>query len=390
MSAHANARMVIVGGGPVGLALALASSALTGVDVEVIERGTAAHQKLPEPFDHRVYALSNASIEMLRTLGVALPPARMAPVRAMQICGDAHVDTGKLNFDSGQSLATIIEHAALMRAMETRLSQDGRILIRRGVSPVELQSSEGTHRRIVLSDGEKIDADLLIGADGSRSQIREWAGIDTTVKDYESVGVVANFATERHHGDIARQWFTHDAVLAYLPLAGNHISIVWSMQTDTADALPIDDAAAFSHAVEAAGQAALGSLTLVSPVGRFPLSRIIARHWVLPGLALIGDAAHTVHPLAGQGVNLGFADVRNMVTVLRARSALSAIGDLAVLRRFERSAREAAWAVGTMTDRLRSLYLSEGDAARWLRNDGIGCLNRIPLAKMLLINYASR
>ena len=390
MSSHGNARMVIVGGGPVGLALALASSDLADIDVEVIERGAAASEKLPQPFDHRVYALSNASIEMLRTLGVALPSARIAAVRAMQIHGDSNLDPGKLDFNSGQSLATIVEHAAVMRAMETRLSEHGRVRIHRGVSPVEMQSMDENRRRIILSDGAIIDADLLIAADGSRSQIREWAGIATTVKDYQSVGVVANFATERHHGDIARQWFTHDAVLAYLPLPGNHLSMVWSMPRDAADALSIDDVTAFSKAVAAAGHAELGSLTLVSLIGRFPLSRIMARHWVMPGLALIGDAAHTVHPLAGQGVNLGFADVRNMVAVLRDRSTLSAIGDLAVLRRFERRAREAAWAVGTMTDRLRSLYLSEDSAARWLRNDGIGWLNRNPFAKSLLIDYASR
>ena len=390
MSAHGNARMVIVGGGPVGLALALACSTLADIDVEVIERGAAASEELPEPFDHRVYALSNASLELLRILGVALPSARMAPVRAMQIHGDGNLDDCKLDFNSGQSLATIVEHAALMRAMETRLSEVERVHVRRGVSPVEMQSTGGNRRRVVLSDGEFIDADLLIAADGSRSQIREWSDIAITVKDYESVGVVANFATERHHGDIARQWFTHDSVLAYLPLPGNHISIVWSMPRNSAEAMSNNDAATFSEAVTAAGHAALGSLTLVSPIGRFPLSRIIAQHWVLPGLALIGDAAHTVHPLAGQGVNLGFADVRNMVAVLRDRSTLSAIGDLAVLRRYERSAREAAWAVGTMTDRLRSLYLSGDSAARWLRNDGIGWLNRSPSAKSLLVNYASR
>ena len=107
-------------------------------------------------------------------------------------------------------------------------------------------------------------------------------------------------------------------------------------------------------------------------------------------MALIGDAAHAVHPLAGQGVNLGFADVRNLVAVLRGRSAFSAIGDLALLRRYERGAREAAWAVGEMTDRLRSLYLSDAGFARWLRNDGVDLLNRLPVAKSLLIDYASR
>ena len=142
--------------------------------------------------------------------------------------------------------------------------------------------------------------------------------------------------------------------------------------------------------MEAAGQASLGTFSLVSPIARFPLSRVMAHDWAQPGLALIGDAAHAVHPLAGQGVNLGFADVRNLVSVLQGRSAFSAIGDLAVPRRYERSAREAAWLVGETTDRLRSIYLSDAGSARWLRNEGIGLLNRLPAVKSLLIDYASR
>ena len=380
--------MVIVGGGPVGLALAIATSQLPGVDVTVIERGPAADEVLPEPFDHRVYALSPASLAMLRELGVAFPSARMAKVRAMQVCGGYR--QSRLDFNSGQSLAAIVEHAAIMQRLQTRLSQDGRVRIRHGIAPVEMRSLAGNRREITLSDGRKIEADLLIAADGSRSRIREWAGISTTAKDYKSDGVVANFRTERPHGDIARQWFTHDAVLAWLPLPGNHVSIVWSVGREKSKALPSNDPAAFCRAVEAAGQSSLGTLSLVSPIARFPLSRVMANGWVQPGLALMGDAAHAVHPLAGQGVNLGFADVRNMVSLLRARSTFSAIGDLALLRRYERSAREAAWAVGEMTDRLRSLYLSEAAAARWLRNDGIDWLNRLPAAKALLIDYASR
>jgi 2-polyprenyl-6-methoxyphenol hydroxylase-like FAD-dependent oxidoreductase len=155
-------------------------------------------------------------------------------------------------------------------------------------------------------------------------------------------------------------------------------------------ALPSEDAGAFCRAVETAGYSALGSLTLVSPVARFPLARTLVQDWVAPGMALIGDAAHTVHPLAGQGVNLGFADVRNMVEVLRGRSRLSAIGDIALLRKYERAARESAWAVGELTDRLRGMYLSKGAVARWMRNEGMSSLNRLPPAKSLLINYASR
>ena len=383
-----SARIVIVGGGPVGLALALATSQLPGVEVSVIERGPAVGENLPEPFDHRVYALSPASLATLRGMGVVLPTARMATLRAMQVSGDR--GHSRLDLNRGQSLATIVEHAAIMQALQTRLQQDGRVPIRRGTVPVDMRSLGANRRELTLSDGSHSEADLLIAADGSRSQIREWAGISTSVKDYESDGVVANFRAERTHGDIARQWFTHDAVLAYLPLPGNHISIVWSVSKEMSNALPSGDAAAFCRAVQDAGQSSLGTLSLVSPIARFPLSRILAHVWVQPGLALIGDAAHAVHPLAGQGVNLGFADVDRMVAVLRGRSTFSAIGDLALLRRYERSGREAAWAVGEMTDRLRSLYLSDTTAARWLRNDGIDWLNRLPAAKSLLIDYATR
>lgn len=384
-------RMVIVGGGPVGLALALATSALPGVEVTVIERGPAVGAVLPAPFDHRVYALSLASLAMLQELGVALPAARMAKVRAMQVNGDGgQIGPGRLDFNGGQPLAAIVEHAALMQALQGRLSQEGRVRILHGVSPIEMRSLGGNGRELTLSDERKIAGDLLIAADGSRSQIREWAGITVSVKDYESDGVVANFKAERPHGDTARQWFTHDAILAYLPLPDNHISIVWSVSKGASKVLPSNDADAFCRAAEAAGHSSLGTFSLVSPIARFPLLRIIANDWVQPGLALIGDAAHAVHPLAGQGVNLGFADVRNMAAVLRGRSAFSAIGDVALLRRYERRGREAAWAVGEMTERLRALYLSDATAARWLRNGGIDLLNRLSPAKAQLIDYASR
>lgn len=387
-----NARLVIVGGGPVGLTLALAASMLHGISIDLIERGTAAPDKFPEPFDHRVYALSPATLDFLGGLGVALPSSRIAAVRAMEVYGDRIDDTGRsqIDFNTGQALATIVEHAVLMRALEVRLEQVGRVNIHRGVSPTRLQISRGNRREIVLTDGQRFESDLLVAADGGHSRIREFAGFDVAVTDYDSDGVVANFSAEHHHGDIARQWFSADAVLAYLPLPGKYISIVWSVGKEFSRALPSDDADAFCRAVELAGHSALGRLSLISPVARFPLARTVVQSWVAPGLALIGDAAHTVHPLAGQGVNLGFAEVRSMVDVLRERSTLSAIGDLAVLRRYERGARESAWAVGELTGRLRGLHLSERATARWLRNDGMTWLNRLPVAKSLLIDYASR
>ncbi len=386
-----SAQLVIVGGGPVGLALALAASSLPNIDITVIERASAASDILPEPFDHRVYALSTASLGMLEANGAVLPPERMSTVRAMQVHGDGGRNAaGSIDVRDGHALAAIVEHAALMQALQGRLLQDGRVRILRGVSPAEMRSIGGNRRVLNLSDGSTIESDLLVAADGSRSQIRDWAGISTTSKDYESDGVVANFRAERAHSDIARQWFSQDAVLAYLPLPDDHISIVWSVSREASRALPSNDPQIFCRAVEEAGHHALGVLSLASPVARFPLVRVMSKIWVQAGLALIGDAAHAVHPLAGQGVNLGFADVRNMVAVLRDRSKYSAIGDLPLLRRYERRGREAAWAVGEMTDRLRTLYLSDSGAARWLRNEGVDWLNRVPVAKSLLIHYASR
>lgn len=385
-----NAQIVVVGGGPVGLAFALAASGLRGVDITVLERGPAIAQPAADIFDHRVYALSPASLTLLDELGVAFDADRTAAIRAMQVFGDD--GDSNLNFNAGSPLATIVEHSAVMFALQQRLKTEGLVQIRHGVPPVALESGNSAavnRRTLSLSDGTSLHADLLIAADGSRSQVREWAGIDTRAKDYESDGVVANFSTAEVHGDIARQWFTNKSVLAYLPLPGKQISIVWSLDREASQALPADSGE-FSKAVAAAGRHSLGALALVSPIARFPLSRLMADHWVQPGLALIGDAAHAVHPLAGQGVNLGFADVRNLVGVLLERSKFSAIGDMAVLRRYERAGREAAQAVGEVTDGLRSLYLRDWSTARWIRNDGLNLMDRMPAAKAMLVDYATR
>jgi ubiquinone biosynthesis UbiH/UbiF/VisC/COQ6 family hydroxylase len=357
------------------------------MDIVVIERGPATNESPTETYDHRVYALSPASLALLKKIGVELPRARMAPVRAMQVFGDDN--NSKVDFVGGEPLATIVEHAALMQALHAGLVREERAQTRYGVSPVEMRRCGGNRHELVLSDGSTLVADLLVAADGSRSQIRQWANISAQSRDYESDGVVANFRTEFAHGDVARQWFTREAVLAYLPLPGNQVSIVWSVGKIASAGLSTGDSQAFCAAVAEAGHRALGDLALVSPIARFPLVRIMADNWVQPGLALIGDAAHAVHPLAGQGVNLGFRDVCNMIAVLQERSKFSAMGDLAVLRRYERAGQEAAWAVGEMTDRLRTLYQHDAAAMRWVRNDGLAMLNRMPAAKSRLIDYVS-
>lgn len=384
MSAH----IVIVGGGPVGLSFAMAASRLPGVEITVIERAAAGQPPLSAQYDHRVYALSPASMAFLDEIGATPDRVRAAPVRAMHVWGDA--GDSKLDFNGGQPLATIVEHAAVMHGLEARLQQEGRVEMRRGAALLAMAMDETGNRQISLADGSVLKADLLIAADGSRSQIREWAGIPVRSKDYDSDGVVANFSCERTHGDAARQWFRTDSVLAYLPLPGRHLSIVWSVARSAAEILAALPEAELCARVAEVGGHELGNLKLVSPVARFPLARTTAETWVQPGLALMGDAAHAVHPLAGQGVNLGFADARKMVEVLRDKSKFSRVGDMVLLRQYERARREAALAVGEVTDRMRSLYMSEMAAAKWLRNDGLRMMNRLPAAKAMLVDYATR
>lgn len=381
------ASLVIVGGGPVGLAFALAASRLTNVDITVVERSAhlAAAPAAMATFDHRVYALSPASLDFLREIGAPHDAVRASNVRAMQVWGDD--GTSHLDLVQGQPIATIVEHAALMFALEQAVSRVERIRLLRGAAPKALLAN-GKGRELEMTDASILRADLLIGADGSRSQIRDWAGISAETKDYQSDGIVANFQAEFAHGDVARQWFTNDSVLAYLPLPHNQISIVWSVTTAKSASLKALSDKQLGSAVGAAGHRALGKLTLASPVARFPLTRVIAHHVVEAGLALIGDAAHAVHPLAGQGVNLGFADARTLFEVLNQRSRFSAIGDVLVLRKYARARREATFALSELTDKLRALYMSDAKSAAWIRNDGLALLNRLPHAKAALIDYA--
>ena len=241
-----------------------------------------------------------------------------------------------------------------------------------------------------MANQTTLGAELLIAADGGASGVRSMAGITFSLKDYDSDGVVANFRAERSHGGVARQWFSPNGVLAYLPLPGDQVSIVWSVSAGRATELAALEAKAFSAAVAAAGNHTLGELTLTSSRARIPLKRMMANEWVRPGLALIGDAAHSIHPLAGQGANLGFADVSALFSVLVDRSPLSNIGDLALLRRYERARREDALAMGEITDNLRSLYLSDSFVAKVMRREGLNIIDRLSATKSMLIGRAIR
>ena len=403
MNGANNNEIVIVGGGPVGLAFALAAARLRDIKITLVERQTLALARLSSHFDHRVYALSPGSKILLEALGVwqRIPRERIEPVRVMQVFGDTAA-TGaipaarpEIDFAEGTPLAFIVEYSSLMQALLGQVREHPETICVLDDTPVKHVEFAGlgdktlTHK-VVLDDGSIQHATLLIAADGAASPLRKEAGIAAEAKDYESDGVVANFKIQQPHGGIARQWFSPDGVLAYLPLPDRQISIVWSVSCARADELVALDDAAFAVAVAAAGEHALGELNLCSVRARFPLRRMMAKNYVQPGFALMGDAAHTVHPLAGQGANLGFADVRTMWQVLQNRSALSGIGDLALLRQYERARREDALVMGGVTDSLRSLFLSESPLAIRIRRDGLNMANRLRIAKSMMMSHAMK
>ncbi len=400
-------KIVVVGAGPVGLAFALGAATLRSAEVTLVERQTLALARLSEGnalhkadlFDTRVYALSPGSKAFLTHLGVwqRLPAARVTDIEAMQVWGDDIERESQIQFQENQPVAHIVEHAALMNALVESLDAHENIRVIAGTSimSVDAPSDSSARRRITLSDQSDISADLVIGADGARSLVRELAGISAKKFDYESDGVVANFRAEKPHGGIARQWFLDDtvggkSVLAYLPLPNQQISIVWSMTKRHSDELVSRGAETFAEAVAQATNYALGKLTPTSEITRIGLQKLTATEWVRPGLALIGDAAHAIHPMAGQGANLGFADARELLNTLQNRSALSAMGDLRVLRTYERARREDAASMGAVTHGLRALYSSDAAIAKRVRNQGLNVLNQIPVVKALFMNHAMK
>jgi ubiquinone biosynthesis UbiH/UbiF/VisC/COQ6 family hydroxylase len=227
-----------------------------------------------------------------------------------------------------------------------------------------------------------------VGADGAQSLVREQTAIAVTDTAYRQRAVVANFSCERAHRHCAYQWFQGGPVLALLPLPGDHVSMVWSTGEDEAARLLALEPDALCREVAAAAGHALGELRLVTPARAFTLRRLAARRMVAPRVALIGDAAHVIHPLAGQGANLGLQDARELAAVLEGREPMRDPGDLRLLRRYERA---RALEVGAMDATVHGLYRLFGAPARSfaiLRNAGLNLTDRMPVIKNLLIRQA--
>ncbi|HUP29323.1 MAG TPA: FAD-dependent monooxygenase [Usitatibacter sp.] len=378
-------RVLVAGAGPVGLAFACACR---GFDVEVIDPAPAPAP--PEDFDTRIFALSPGSRAFLRDVGAwdELDAARIAPVRRMEIFGDAG---GRMTFAGRPAapLAWIVEAGRLASALEAHAASQPGVRIRRGIEARDY-GADAARVFAELGDGTRLEGALLVGADGADSRVRALLGLEAQTHDYSEEAVVANFEVEQPHGDTARQWFGREGVMAWLPLPGKRISIVWSAPSDVARALMGADDREFERRVRDSGAAALGDLRLVSRRVSFPLRMVRVDRVAAPGVTLIGDAAHSVHPLAGQGVNLGFQDARLLAEELTTRSPLERPGDLRVLRRYARGRREDVSAMQFVTTRLDALFASTSPFVGDMRNAGLGMVQSQPWLKALLRERAMR
>jgi ubiquinone biosynthesis UbiH/UbiF/VisC/COQ6 family hydroxylase len=380
------ARIVIAGGGPVGLAFALAAR---DCDVSVIE-ASPSRSPSADGFDLRVFAVSPGTRDLMKELGAwrELDEQRVAPVKRMEVFGD---EGARLEFaaPAGSHLAWIVEAGRIAAALETCAARAGNVSVLRATAAHAFGAS-ASHAWAELANGQRIEGDLLVGADGPDSPVRSAMGLAAEERPYGETAVVAHFDTEQDPRGIARQWFRSDGVLAWLPLPGSRISIVWSAPAALADQLAALEPQALADRVRDAGGACLGDLRLASGVARFPLRLIRVPQPVAAGVALIGDAAHAVHPLAGQGVNLGFQDARVLAQTLSRRSSLERPGDLLVLRRYARARREDVGAMQLVTDGLDRLFAAGRPGAAALRGAGLRMVERSSWAKRFLATRAMR
>lgn len=360
--------VIVVGGGLVGASLALALER-AGKSVALLEGRPPRLEGLEQGWDARIYAVSPANRRFLESLDAWPGAERLGAIEAMDVRGDAG---GRIEFaasDAGEpALAWIAENRWLLAALWRRLATSG-VDCLTGVLPQTLRA-DALGAELELEDGRRLSAALLVGADGANSWVREQAGLDASVKPYRQSGVVANFDCERPHGGVARQWFLGGDILAWLPMAGNRISMVWS-SSDPEHLLQLSPAA-LAETVAAAGGQALGKLATITAAAAFPLRLIQPQRVVAERVALVGDAAHTVHPLAGQGVNLGFQDAEQLAALLAGERDA---GDWMLLRRYERQRREAVKTMQLGCDGLFQLFQAKAPGLPWLRNAGLNLTN---------------
>ena len=347
-----------------------------------------------QPWDARVYALNHTAHTLLSSLKVwgALDASRIAPVDTMVVNGDG-AQPGDLAFDAFGAhvgaLAWIVEDRNLNQALDAALRfAPGVHLVSGRATSITINDSGAS---VQLDGGASITCDLLVGADGGQSWVRGQCDIGIDYRSYHQRAIVTNFSCTKPHHGAAFQWFTgQEGIVALLPLPGERVSLVWSAPDALADTIMSETLSELAVRLAVLCEEQLGPLRPLHPevVKDVPLALIRPHAIVAPRVALVGDAAHVVHPLAGHGMNLGFADVTALLAAIADREAQRSIGDERVLARYARARKEDILLMQLATDGLARLFGTDIEPVRIVRNLGLNLLNKLPMIKRRLMTHA--
>jgi ubiquinone biosynthesis UbiH/UbiF/VisC/COQ6 family hydroxylase len=390
------AEVAIVGGGMAGSTLALLLAQRARIDAKkiVVIEPSPAKAPLPgSPFGLRVSAISPGNRALLTTMGVwpLLDASRTENYERMLVW-HASVPPDSpdvLRFDAAETgepdLGSIVENNALQAALLQRCAEQGISILGEPLRALHVDADAAT----LDLDSTQVTAELVVGADGAASTVRSLLGMPADSRDYGQQAIVATVQAERTHGHVAWQRFLPTGPLALLPLPGNACSIVWSAVNARADALLALEPQEFADALSDASAGVLGRLQLTSPRAAFPLRRLAAREYVRNRAALIGDAAHVIHPLAGQGVNQGLEDSVALADALAGRPARESPGALAALLRFQRERRMGNGLVAATVNSLDLLFTGAGQLRSWVAGTGMGLVAQSRTARRFLVRQAA-
>ena len=372
--------IAIVGGGMTGLALAIALGK-ENISTLMIDRVAFDQQQLPE-FDGRVSAISLGSRRIMENLGVweaMLPHAEpILDIRVHEAGGFGHVHYDHTKAGN-EPMGHIIENRHSRMALAKEVSRYASVEILAPASVEEIEHSEKTGITLTLDKGKQIHASLLVAADGKFSKLRGWAEIESVYRDYAQTAIVATIKhSEPHHG-VALERFFANGPFAVLPMQGSQSSLVWVEPTATAKALLALPEAELLPYLEEKMQGYLGEISFASRCWSYPLTAQLAKNFTAKNFALLGDAAHGIHPIAGQGVNLGFRDVAVLAEVLtQAKKAGQPLGSSAVLEHYQQWRRFDAAAMFGATDGLTHLFSNDNPVLSLARNTGFALVNQWP------------